>query len=145
MPVLDTILVAYDDPTSETLARAADLASALGSKLIVTNVAAPADSATREEAGRDARERLGAARKYLDARGMEAELVASVGPPAEAIVDLARSRNANLRSEALVERDRPGGHHRDGEAAPGAVEAGRAERRGQAGLAEQPLEGARET
>jgi hypothetical protein len=54
VPVLDTILVAYDDPTSETLARAADLASALGSKLIVTNVAAPADSATREEAERDA-------------------------------------------------------------------------------------------
>jgi nucleotide-binding universal stress UspA family protein len=96
VPVLDTILVAYDDPTSETLARAADLASALGSKLIVTNVAAPADSATREEAERDARERLAAARRYLDGRGMEAELVASVGPPAEAIVELARSRNANL-------------------------------------------------
>jgi nucleotide-binding universal stress UspA family protein len=96
VPVLDTILVAYDDPTSETLARAADLASALGSKLIVTNVAAPADSAEREQAERDARERLAAARKYLDERGMEAELVASVGPPAEAIVELARSRNANL-------------------------------------------------
>jgi nucleotide-binding universal stress UspA family protein len=96
VPVLDTILVAYDDPTSETLARAADLASALGSKLIVTNVAAPADSATREEAERDARERLAAARRYLDNRGMEAELVASVGPPAEAIVELARSRDANL-------------------------------------------------
>jgi hypothetical protein len=49
-----------------------------------------------------------------------------------------------FRSEALVERDRPGGHHRDGEAAAGAVEAGRAERRGQAGLTEQSLEGARE-
>jgi hypothetical protein len=71
--VVDTILVAYDDPTTETLGRAADLAAALGSKLIVTNVAAPADSADAEQY---ARERLVTARSYLESRGVAAELVA---------------------------------------------------------------------
>ena len=42
MPVVQKILVAFDDPASRTLEHAADLALALGSDLIVTNVA-PAD------------------------------------------------------------------------------------------------------
>jgi nucleotide-binding universal stress UspA family protein len=90
------ILVAYDDPTTPTLGRAADLAEALGSTLIVTTVAAPAESEAAEEAGRLARERLELARAYLDERGLTAELVPSTGPPAKAIVDLARRRNADL-------------------------------------------------
>jgi nucleotide-binding universal stress UspA family protein len=96
MPVVKTILVAYDDPTTGTLGRAADLAEALGSTLIVTNVAAQADSTDAEEAEGLARERLGQARSYLDQRGLTAELVPSVGPPAEAIVQLARRRSADL-------------------------------------------------
>lgn len=96
MPVLETILVAYDDPTTPTLGRAADLAEALGSTLIVTTVAAPADSEATEEAERLARERLDRARAYLDERGLTAELVPSTGPPAKAIVELARRRNADL-------------------------------------------------
>jgi nucleotide-binding universal stress UspA family protein len=96
VPIAKTILVAYDDPTTETLGRAADLAEALGSTLIVTNVAAQADSAEAEEAQRFARERLGQARRYLEQRGLAAELVPSVGPPAEAIVRLARQRNVDL-------------------------------------------------
>lgn len=96
MPVYETILVAYDDPSTETLERAADVAQALGSTLIVTNVAAAADSAEAEEAERFARERLGKARTYLDERGLAAELITSVGPPAEAIVNLAGERNVDL-------------------------------------------------
>ncbi len=96
MPVPETILVAYDDPTTPTLGRAADLAEALGSTLIVTTVAALAESEAAEEAERLARERLELARTYLDERGLAAELVPSTGPPAKAIVELARRRNADL-------------------------------------------------
>jgi nucleotide-binding universal stress UspA family protein len=96
VPVVETILVAYDDPTTDTLGRAADLAEALGSTLIVTTVAASVDSEDAEEAERFARERLGQAGSYLEQRGLEAELVPSVGPPAEAIVRLARQRNVDL-------------------------------------------------
>jgi nucleotide-binding universal stress UspA family protein len=96
VPALETILVAYDDPTTSTLGRAADLAEALGSTLIVTTVAAPADRAATEEAEQVARERLDQARSYLDRRGLRAELVPSIGPPAEAIVELARRRSADL-------------------------------------------------
>lgn len=96
MSVYETILVAYDDPSTETLERAADVAAALGSTLIVTNVAATADSAETEEAEQLAHERLGKARSFLDERGLAAELITSVGPPAEAIVKLAGERNADL-------------------------------------------------
>src|ERR1044071_10292843 len=43
MPI-QTILVAYDDPESQTLGRAADYAEQLRATLIVTNVAPPKDS-----------------------------------------------------------------------------------------------------
>jgi nucleotide-binding universal stress UspA family protein len=95
MLALKTILVAFDDPTTETLGRAADLAEALGSTLIVTNVAPPVDPQAEEQVD-FARERLDEARRLLDERGLDAELVPSVGPPAEAIVELARQRNADL-------------------------------------------------
>lgn len=95
MAVVETIVVAYDDPTTGTLARAADIAEALGSTLIVTNVA-PQDPEDGEDAERFGRERLDQARSYLGQRGLAAEFVQSVGPPAEAIVSLAREREANL-------------------------------------------------
>jgi nucleotide-binding universal stress UspA family protein len=90
-----TILVAYDDPTTETLGRAADLSEALGSSLIVTTVAASADGEVEEEE-RSARERLSQARTYLDRRGLAADFVPAVGHPAAAIVDLAHRRSADL-------------------------------------------------
>jgi nucleotide-binding universal stress UspA family protein len=96
VPAAETILVAYDDPTTATLGRAADLAEALGSTLIVTNVAPPADSEEAEKAEGYAGERLGQARSYLEHRHMDAELVPSTGPPAEAIVALARERGVDL-------------------------------------------------
>jgi nucleotide-binding universal stress UspA family protein len=93
--VVHKILVAYDDPASRTLARAAALAEALGSELIVTNVA-PGDPDEREEAERYGRERLDHARSYLEKRGLAGELVQLAGQPAEAIVSLADERKADL-------------------------------------------------
>jgi nucleotide-binding universal stress UspA family protein len=96
MPGLKSILVAYDDPTTETLGRAADLAAAFGSNMIVTYVAPPVESTDTQEAEQLARERLTQAGSYLKERGLAAELVPSVGPPAEAIVRLAGERGVDL-------------------------------------------------
>ena len=95
MSVVRTIVVAYDDPESKTLARAADLAAALDATLIVTNVA-PADRHEDADAAGYGRGRLEQARAILSERGLEAELVASTGQPAEAIVKLAEERGADL-------------------------------------------------
>ena len=90
-----TIVVAYDDPESRTLTRAADLAEGLNAALVVTNVA-PKDHDSAENVTHYGRERLDQARAYLAERGIDAELVQSVGPPAEAIVALADERKADL-------------------------------------------------
>ena len=95
MSVVRTILVAYDDPESKTLARAADLAAALGATLIVTNVA-PADRHEDADAAGYGRERLEQAQAILAERGLEAELVQATGQPAEAIVKLAQERDVDL-------------------------------------------------
>ena len=95
MTVVQKIVVAFDDPASRTLAHAADLAEALGSQLIVTNVA-PTDPDDADEAERYGRERLDQARAYLEQRGLTAELVQLAGQPAEAIVALAEERGADL-------------------------------------------------
>ncbi|HEX5468297.1 MAG TPA: universal stress protein [Gaiellaceae bacterium] len=92
---VEKILVAYDDPSSETLRRAADYAEALGATLVVTNVAPPTDSKP-EDAERFAEERLEGARLYLDERGLHGEFVPTVGPPADAIVRLAQERGVDL-------------------------------------------------
>ena len=109
MHVAKRILVAYDDPASATLGRAADLAQALGATLIVTNVAPQPDSEGAEGAEGLAQDRLSQAGSYLKQRGLTAELVPSVGPPAEAIVNLARQRDADLivvgtRKKGFLER-----------------------------------------
>jgi nucleotide-binding universal stress UspA family protein len=95
MSVVETMLVAYDDPESRTLSHAADLAEALQAALIVTNVA-PNDHDSAEDATSYGRERLEQASAYLAGRGLRAELVQSVGQPAEAIVSLAGERNVDL-------------------------------------------------
>ena len=92
---INTILVAYDDPSSQTLGRAADYAEALGSTLVVTNVAPPTD-ADREESLRLSHKRLEEARSFLDERGVTADLVPTFGPPADAIVALAEERGVDL-------------------------------------------------
>jgi nucleotide-binding universal stress UspA family protein len=90
------ILVAYDDPESGTLARAADLAEETKATLIVTNVVAPVERSEVREADTEARHRLDEAGNYLKRRGLSGELVASVGPPAEAILRLAKEREVDL-------------------------------------------------
>jgi nucleotide-binding universal stress UspA family protein len=92
---INTILVAYDDPSSQTLGRAADYAEALSARLIVTNVAPPKDSSP-EDSQRIARDRLEQARSYLEERKVEGEYVATAGAPADAIVRLAQERGVDL-------------------------------------------------
>ena len=95
MSAVQTIVVAYDDPDSRTLVRAADLAEDLSAKLIVTNVVS-ADRESAESETEHGHKRLDKARAYLAERGLEAELVPTSGRPAEAIVALAEERNADL-------------------------------------------------
>lgn len=95
MSVVRTIVVAYDDPESRTLARAADLAEGLNAALVVTNVA-PGDHDSAENVTHYGHDRLEQARAYLAGRGLDAELVQSTGQPAEAIVSLADERKADL-------------------------------------------------
>jgi nucleotide-binding universal stress UspA family protein len=95
MSTVQTIVVAYDDPDSRTLMRAVDLAQSLNAALIVTNVVS-ADRESPEGVAEYSRERLDQAQAYLAERGLEAELVPASGEPADAIVALAKERNADL-------------------------------------------------
>ena len=108
MSAVRTIVVAFDDPESRTLARAADLAEGLNATLVVTNVA-PRDHDSAENVTNYGHDRLEQARAYLAERGLDAELVQSTGQPAEAIVALAEERDADLivvgmRKKGFIER-----------------------------------------
>lgn len=108
MALVETIVVAYDDPESGTLSRAVELAKAFGASLVVTNVVPP-DHDEEAEAERYGRERLEQAKTFLESRGVTAEVVRSVGQPAEAILALARERDADLivvgmRKKGFIER-----------------------------------------
>jgi nucleotide-binding universal stress UspA family protein len=94
--VVRTIVVAYDDPGSATLERAAALAQALGSSLVVTNVASGAEATEFERSEQEASGKLDEARGVLEAQGVEAEYVLMAGHPGEAIVRLAGERSADL-------------------------------------------------
>jgi nucleotide-binding universal stress UspA family protein len=94
--LLKTIVVAYDDPGSATLERAAALAELAGAELIVTNAAGPVMSESPDDAARNARKKLEHARRALAERALPVEFVPSVGPPAEAIVRLAEERGADV-------------------------------------------------
>jgi nucleotide-binding universal stress UspA family protein len=94
--LLKTIVVAYDDPTSATLERAAELAELAGAEMVVTNAAGPVDGDWADDASRHAQSKLEQARRSLADRSLAVEFIPSVGPPAEAIVRLAEERNADL-------------------------------------------------
>jgi nucleotide-binding universal stress UspA family protein len=102
---MKTIVVGYDetDAAKQALARAAELAQAFGSRIIVTSVARvlvpaphgigpidPADPLELHEA------QLAHAKAYLGEHGVEAAYQTAAGDPAETIVELAEHEHADL-------------------------------------------------
>ena len=101
---MKTIVVGYDEtePADRALTRAADLAAAFGSQLVVTSVA-PVLVGSREMSAVDPvdppeqhRAELDHARTTLEGRGVEARYELTVGDPATAIVELADDVSADL-------------------------------------------------
>ncbi|MEO5633418.1 universal stress protein [Gaiella sp.] len=101
---MKTIVVGFDEtePSKNALARAADLAEAFGSSVIVTSVA-PVLVGSREMGGVDPvdspelhADELAHARTFLAERGLEGQFELAVGDPATAIVDLAERHAADL-------------------------------------------------
>jgi nucleotide-binding universal stress UspA family protein len=102
---MKTIVVGYDgtEASERALERAGDLAAAFGSAVLLTSVA-PTMSGVAHGGGSvdptdppEAHESLlESARSKLADRGLQAEVVLGVGDPAEAIVDLAEQRSADL-------------------------------------------------
>jgi nucleotide-binding universal stress UspA family protein len=101
-----TIVVGYDESeaSKRALERAGDLAKAFGSKLLVTSVAPTLEPASGRGAGgidptdtpADHVEELKHARDYLASVGVEADYQAAIGEPADAIVQAANQRGADL-------------------------------------------------
>lgn len=101
---MKTIVLGYDDtdPSKRALERAAELANAFGSQVIVTSVAGLMAPAPRGggidplQSPQVRREDLDAAVAALAAKGVEAKTVLAVGDPADAIVGVAAENNADL-------------------------------------------------
>jgi nucleotide-binding universal stress UspA family protein len=112
---MKTIVVGYDDSDAarRALERAAELAEAFGARLVVTSVAEPLSGMVApvgptavlealpptgppvDTSEAHLRE-LDAAQAFLEARGMEADLVLRRGMAADSIVELAEERDADL-------------------------------------------------
>lgn len=102
---MKTIVVGYDgtEASNRALGRVGDLAGAFGSTVILTSVS-PVMTATAHGGGSvdpsdppEAHELLlDAARKTLADRDIQAEVVLAIGSPAEAIIELAEERAADL-------------------------------------------------
>jgi nucleotide-binding universal stress UspA family protein len=103
--MIKTILVGYDETqeSRRALERAATLAKALQSKLVVTSVAPVTITTTGRSIGADPvetsaehRQELSEARAYLEGEGLTADFVEAVGHEAEAILASARERSADM-------------------------------------------------
>jgi nucleotide-binding universal stress UspA family protein len=100
-----TILLAYDDsaPSRRALDRAATLAEAFGSRVLVTSIASLVHSSPRSVTQIDRGGGVGThtdevrqAQAMLEERGIAVESVTAVGDPASAIAQLAEDRDADL-------------------------------------------------
>ncbi|HEX4011180.1 MAG TPA: universal stress protein [Solirubrobacteraceae bacterium] len=103
--MIKTIVVGYDETEASrrALERAAALAKAFESKLVVTSVAPVIVTASARsigtdpvETGADHRAELAQARAYLDGEGLSADYVEALGHEAESILDVARERSADM-------------------------------------------------
>ncbi len=112
---MKSIVVGYDgsDASKRALLRAAELAETLGTKLAVISVAEPMPMAAEPIVPGDAigmtapgiaslpdtaeaERELNEAKKALAERAIEVEYVSTIGDAADAIVDAAESRDADL-------------------------------------------------
>jgi nucleotide-binding universal stress UspA family protein len=100
-----TIVIGYDetDASRRALERAIELARAFGSSLVVTSVASVLTSGGRSIGAFDPsdapvahRDELERARPAVEAAGVAADYIVGAGDPAEAIIDLAEERRADL-------------------------------------------------
>ncbi len=103
--MMQTIVVAVDEsePSQRALERAATLAKAFDSRLVVTSVVPTDPPAAARSIGPDPvegegehRAELGAARAYLDGESLSAEYVEAVGREGPSIVAVAREKSADL-------------------------------------------------
>jgi nucleotide-binding universal stress UspA family protein len=102
---MKTIVLGYDDtPASQrALERAAQLAKAFGSKLIVTSVAPVMLGAPRSGGPTDPvdspekhQRELASAGQHLEGLGIRVRLQRAIGEPADTLVEIARENGADL-------------------------------------------------
>ena len=102
---MKNIVVGYDntEPSQRALERAAELTKALGADLAVVSVAPLAPGGARGGGGVDSVDspakhaaELGRAREYLERQAVTAAYQEIVGEPADAIVEFAGQRHADL-------------------------------------------------
>ena len=102
---MKTIVIGYDDTeaSGRALERAAQIATAFGSKVIVTSVAPVLIAAARGggmidpvDGVEEHQTQLQHAKEQLAAKGIDAEIVPGVGDPAQTIVQVADEKSADL-------------------------------------------------
>jgi nucleotide-binding universal stress UspA family protein len=99
------IVLGYDesDAAKRALERAAQIAKAFGSELIVTSIAPVMTSIGRSAGPVDPSDPVSAhveelkhAQAYLEGEGLQADYVPGLGEPAKSIAELAKERDATL-------------------------------------------------